>query len=324
MGQDWAIVDMDSRVQCHIGKLGESLFHTGSQVRQMLWKKPPVPPFARKMKPSRQEGSAMAPRRLLLALPNELVDMIFDLLGKDWNALVSLSVTCCAMWEIGIRHLHKYFVKVRAKRSSSGHRLLCLGDYTDAGDLPPHLQLTKAEKRKFASSAEHTLCDLTDKFRWMGRDDLRSNLIYGSGRRLHREQAVSDILEELLPREERMPPDDVLVLRNLSKRVYVSGKAVAAFNARMGKKYECYGSMACLGSAALVRICWSSSSSTNTPYRGPLHRGVWAGDRFDIVSEEMFEHERGDDQPQPWADVSKEVLAEFKAIWVAEGLFRRR
>ena len=48
-------------------------------------------------------------------------------------------------------------------------------------------------------------------------------------------------------------------------------------------------------------------------YEGDIHRGVWAGDRFDIVTLEEVKSDSGDEVK--WEDVSDEVVEEMDAIW---------
>ncbi|TFY67943.1 hypothetical protein EVG20_g3744 [Dentipellis fragilis] len=55
-------------------------------------------------------------------------------------------------------------------------------------------------------------------------------------------------------------------------------------------------------------------------YTGDLHRGVWAGDRFDIVPiDEFTEREIGTDgEVIVWKDVSESVAKELKEILASE------
>ncbi|TRM67104.1 hypothetical protein BD626DRAFT_484757 [Schizophyllum amplum] len=58
-----------------------------------------------------------------------------------------------------------------------------------------------------------------------------------------------------------------------------------------------------------------------------IHRGVWAGDRFDIVHAGVFERERDAEAMQglpPWLDVSDEVLAEVETAWVSNDYVVRK
>ncbi|KAJ7325769.1 hypothetical protein DFH08DRAFT_711088, partial [Mycena albidolilacea] len=69
------------------------------------------------------------------------------------------------------------------------------------------------------------------------------------------------------------------------------------------------------GQIVLSRICFSTDSTVAMAYEGDIHRGVWVGDRFDIVGSEWLEGLEG---AVGWTDVSDEVLAEVEAIWRSE------
>ncbi|KAJ7480547.1 hypothetical protein FB451DRAFT_1446318, partial [Mycena latifolia] len=71
-----------------------------------------------------------------------------------------------------------------------------------------------------------------------------------------------------------------------------------------------------LGEILLTRICFLSNDWVSTPWDGGIHRGVWTGNRFDIVPSKWLEGQSGDGNP--WTDVTEEVLKEFEEIWCAE------
>jgi hypothetical protein len=71
------------------------------------------------------------------------------------------------------------------------------------------------------------------------------------------------------------------------------------------------------GEIVLSRISFSSDSSVSMRYAGDIHRGVWAGDRFDIVGSEWLEG-LDVDTAAAWVDVSDEVLKEVEGIWRSE------
>ncbi|KAJ7152106.1 hypothetical protein C8R46DRAFT_1357695 [Mycena filopes] len=101
------------------------------------------------------------------------------------------------------------------------------------------------------------------------------------------------------------------VLRNLSRQQYVRESALLALK----EKYAGVGIMEALGfgEVLLTRICLSSVPAAGIRYQGELHRGAWAGDRFDVVSEDELM-----DPDVAWCDVSKEVLKEVEEIWKAQ------
>jgi len=64
----------------------------------------------------------------------------------------------------------------------------------------------------------------------------------------------------------------------------------------------------------LSRISWSTDNSCSMSYRGDIHRGVWAGDRFDITTVDQVEL----GSRIQWKDVSREVEYEITVIWFRE------
>ncbi|TCD67777.1 hypothetical protein EIP91_011963 [Steccherinum ochraceum] len=68
---------------------------------------------------------------------------------------------------------------------------------------------------------------------------------------------------------------------------------------------------------AVARFCWSSdpSFSVAEAYKGDIHRGVWAGHRFEIISLDSI---RPLGNGREWKDVSEEVAGEMKALWISE------
>ena len=50
-----------------------------------------------------------------------------------------------------------------------------------------------------------------------------------------------------------------------------------------------------------------------------VHRGVWAGDRFEIMTVEKFKTADGQwPDKEEWKDVSKEVVKQMRALWIAD------
>lgn len=95
--------------------------------------------------------------------------------------------------------------------------------------------------------------------------------------------------------------EGVMVLRNLSKKAYVRSDTFS-----IDGSDPVWG----FGRALVFRISWSTDSSCNMAYEG-LTRGVWAGDRFDVVRLSTFQADAGNDD---WSDVTQEVKDEMIAI----------
>jgi hypothetical protein len=97
------------------------------------------------------------------------------------------------------------------------------------------------------------------------------------------------------------------VLMNLSKKEYVTSKAASNILRYINPK-----NASCLGELILSKICWSSDLSTGLEFHRALHRGVWAGDRFRIVTTDVFETRTSGEEG--WEDVSVEATTWLKGI----------
>ncbi|KZO92454.1 hypothetical protein CALVIDRAFT_601459 [Calocera viscosa TUFC12733] len=101
-----------------------------------------------------------------------------------------------------------------------------------------------------------------------------------------------------------------LVLRNLSKKRYVRSGAVDVLNeqifawyGKVGFSHGAQDGAYCLGDALVCRICWSSDGSTSmTEAPDDLTCGPWAGDRFDVITQDEFGEKEDRDQ---WHDASE-------------------
>ncbi|KAF8989233.1 hypothetical protein BDQ17DRAFT_478574 [Cyathus striatus] len=96
------------------------------------------------------------------------------------------------------------------------------------------------------------------------------------------------------------------ILRNLSKKAYVRG-----FNPPWCVRGKCT-----FGQTLFARICWSSDPSTNMahyPKDVPeITRGLWAGDRFDIVPLQEVDAVLEIDG---WEDVTEELKGHVERIF---------
>jgi hypothetical protein len=96
------------------------------------------------------------------------------------------------------------------------------------------------------------------------------------------------------------------VLRNLTTKEFVRRSVVAH-----GTNGPFSSGGVGLGEVLLSRICWSTDSNTGMSWDG-IHRGIWAGHKFDITLMEALEGEVG------WKDVSESAYDEIKGIWKSE------
>ncbi|KAJ7670592.1 hypothetical protein DFH06DRAFT_1178568 [Mycena polygramma] len=326
MGQYWMIVNLDKRqTYGRWGKLGEFFFdgESPSNISLGLWPRRVsdrdtlIPHF----KPGDVYGKRCvygpwhipqtAPRSLdataFVNLPAEIIHEIFSYIG-DLCDLLSLGLACQVLWAIGREHIHRQIASLVAEYSWVGDRILCVGDHLKNKDIPEALW-TPSERAKFLDSGRtlyrYPFVELRPTF------DQGCFLSWGGiWERFVLESCLLDeelaLVTELFDGPDFAPLQAVNpVLRNLSRSQYVLESALVDLMVIFPKVG--------LGEVILSRICLSSDPSTAmlSGDRGGMHRGVWAGDRFDIVDEGWLK-ELGDDES--WTDVSKEVMKEMERV----------
>jgi hypothetical protein len=144
------------------------------------------------------------------------------------------------------------------EQSWAGDRIICLGDYHK--DLPDGMpSISEQEELDRADEGEEmTLYAFADE-RYQSVDGISA---------FNRPQLSSGHW----------------ILRNLSKYEYVREEAVKVASVEgMGDNHS--SKKIGLGQVVLSRICWSTDDSCAMSYYDKdIHRGMWAGDRFDITT----------------------------------------
>jgi hypothetical protein len=97
---------------------------------------------------------------------------------------------------------------------------------------------------------------------------------------------------------------------NLSTKQYVKSKAAARILPSMDPA-----DARCFGRLILSQICWSTDPSIFMDFDGGLNRGDWAGDRFRIVTTNVFESKTSGEK---WEDVSRETANWLRDILKSE------
>ncbi len=200
---------------------------------------------------------------------------------------------------------------IRHTEDWSGDRLICLGEYSS--DWPESIHNEELELlmesytyhfSREPDNIDQLLCAFSHSLRkihWPYEYHFTRRCRLTKRHRPSRDFkawfGLSDALENLEP-QSKSENDGTHVLRNLSKKVYVCQDALA-LKSDDGCAPLYYISF---GSLVLARIAWSSDDSgMGIADDADLHRGVWAGDRFDIVNLATVEHDDG------WTDVSAEA-----------------
>ena len=164
----------------------------------------------------------------------------------------------------------------------AGTRLICIGDYLN----PDHLPATIQQDNLHLISAES---DATSK-------PLRYDVVEEEFELWSYEE--EEEAATLTAMEESVNPK-IRVLGNLTTSQYV-------FKDKLPSGIT-------LGHIVLMRICWSSDSSTSIAGGGYLAEGVWAGHKFDIVDVDTLE-----DMDGQWEDVTEDIRDEIQVLWSSD------
>ncbi|KAG8989067.1 hypothetical protein FRB94_014691 [Tulasnella sp. JGI-2019a] len=227
-------------------------------------------------------------------LPTDVVKLLFDSIDNLQDA-ICVGLTCKRLLELGLDRVNQLLSMTAAHWA--GDRLICIGDYAKNHDMPPGV-LTDEEKA-FLEDEGLNLYGYAGYFDEV-HDNRWSHFLRGDTTFVYRLSSVEiDQYREIVGTAN----DDVedVVLCNLSKREYLRQDAVKAHG------------RARFGNFLLSRICWSSDGSVSMCYKGDIHRGIWAGDRFKITPINALEG--GVDN---WKDVSDEMGKEMAAVWESE------
>jgi hypothetical protein len=240
--------------------------------------------------------------RLQLAV--ELILMIFEELD-DASDVVMLGLTHNTLMIIGWNRIQALLAQGLAPWV--GDRIICIGDHGD--DLPEGMISDEEYEKlyKSAYSEEMEPGGYIDFYEISGEIFKYEGTTFNIDKRfwkLSKEECL--VLDHIMEEKKAHHWEKGWVLMNLSKKEYVSSQAASgilpsleAIDAR------------CFGQLLLSRICWSTSDDCGLWFEGPIHRGVWAGDRFKIVRVDVFERNAS---CGGWKDVSVEAAKWLRDI----------
>ena len=237
--------------------------------------------------------------------------MVFEEID-DMHDAIMLGLTHDTLMLIGWKHIRA--LVLRKTTPWAGGRIICIGDY--AKDLPEGL-ISEEEQEELlhlgCENDEPTPTETFDLYQ-ISYDKFRNT----SGHfmvKYHRLTGLSSkerqILYQITTPEYEW--EQGWVLMNLSAMEYVTSKAASGILRSMDPDDAC-----CFGQLILSRICWSSDDSTSIAFNGPLHRGVWAGHRFRIVTTDVF-NTRFSGKEEEWKDVSVEAAKWLEVILRSDG-----
>ncbi|KAJ7205180.1 hypothetical protein GGX14DRAFT_644954 [Mycena pura] len=317
MGQYWNLLNLDKRETHGLGKLGEGLqFMALGAVLDPLWRTlefPDCDSIVRRYGP----GELLLPKTknhgaiyfaktapcspdaiTLLNLPVEIIHEIYECID-EFEHLFSLSITCQVLWEIGRGKLYRRAMSYAASYCWAGDRIVVKGDDLQKDDIPETLSILAWERREIFVAEHKEREELSDD------EDEEEQEYYIHSRK--------DLCKYNPP-----SPPSLCILRNLSQRQYVREAALLDLQDNYkGTHMHAEMDRIALGEVVLCRTCLSSSATFALRYEGDIHRGVWAGDRFDIVSAKWLKELKKGNVAGDWTDVSNEALKEVEDIWVA-------
>ncbi|KAI0078032.1 hypothetical protein K474DRAFT_1771285 [Panus rudis PR-1116 ss-1] len=334
MGQYWTLFNIshEQNMGSSGAKLGEMLF-CGSYNKLVQYLARPTgfdreltwisASHAGRVEHKKQLGS-------LSRFPDEILVLILkSFLGpqpdnqRRWG-LYTLALTNTYLAEIAYEVVQRDFMEYVPQWVI--HRLICVGDYSRADDLPPDVF---HQPEVDAMKGYEELMDYL--FARCPKDHSESDFggwtMDGAPKALglqkieRRWDDQSQCLEDLSTTRVLYDgsPED-WVLANSTTAEYVRFDAIVEMQdcrdlvtkgPFMDHQYYTFG----LGHVILSRICWSSDESVAMDTEGlsyQLHRGPWAGHRFTIGRKELLGEEG-------WTDISDQVVKDMEIL--AKGFY---
>ena len=239
---------------------------------------------------------------------NDLIMMIFEKIDDVYDAIM-LGMTHDTLMVIGWRRIQSLLAQERPPWA--GCRIICVG--SSGNDLPDGV-MSKEEQEKLRKLARESDPGYED-------DETESFNLYEISESISRNpDLLVDVAERepsTLSSEERRVLQEIIdegyhcwlgwVLMNLSRKEYIE-----SIEAAIILPWMYWADARCFGQLVLSQIRWSSCNSYAMASRGGLGRGDWAGDRFRIVTTNVFDSMTTGEQ---WKDVSKS-----KAEWLRDTL----
>ncbi|KAJ7342861.1 hypothetical protein DFH08DRAFT_962891 [Mycena albidolilacea] len=317
MGQDWRLIDLDQRETFGPwGKLGEFLFDGSpnylppydfadrSELEASQPQQSNSPIQAQSSYDTlRRDRATYFPQRA--AQSSILVNLLLEMIQEIYSNVEDILDVVCLI--------------TAARFSWAGGRIICAGHYLRNYDMLDHF-LSPEKKAEFTLFGDEDGLDDRGRPRytlysypWHERGGSFSiEGVFGYYCTIFKRlgDCLHEVFESLVDMEYEPPePVQLAILRNLSRHQYVRESAPIRW--REAAQAELKETMDVgLGEVVLSRICFSTDGSVAMVYDGDIHRGVWTGDRLDIVAESEF----SDDDRSVWMDVSDKVLKEVDAM----------
>lgn len=268
----------------------------------------------------------------LLSLPLEILDAILKCCDNFYDAL-ALAMTSKMLYMLGFAYIQQQVIQLAAP--CVGSRLVCLGG-TNLDDHPPPIGITQSDldqgreywKTKWQEGLtkepwHHYLHFLDRTSREIDPDFYRRvpnpYIIMRHTWKMFSSCAEDSLwftsLEKILHVKAPFRSEEI-ILCNLTKREYVDGTRAM----EMVEQEELVPNMGyLLGAILRSRICWSEWSGFGYDYKGDIHQGVWAADRFEVTSRDRLQEiepvagamsVRGE-----WKDVTEEAVEQIESLY---------
>lgn len=242
-------------------------------------------------------------------LSTEVLDIIVNSM-EDKTDIVALGLCCEGFWRIIHRHILRSLTKAAALWA--GTKIAFQGSY--CYDLPkPFLEDGLLERivpeedfwRPWGRFREFFYAH-ADFDRPAGPEEVA--LAWREAMNGHKDgikisSARWEKLQDDVSCSEMFPQDRTWVLRNLTTYEFVDSRRLEANNLKDGMKTK-------FEDILMSKICWTTYSSPEDEH-SKLHRGVWAGHRFDIVTSEVHAQ---DDVEDEWGDITDVVSKQIKDL----------
>lgn len=303
----------------HLKRKANSEEHTDSSPHQQR----------AKTKPSDAKDGVNTNPATFSNLPLELHRLIFDRINFIED-LVCLGLASKYLWAIARDHLRTHYASFLGRWAAL--RIVFVGDDVETMDFPPGL--FSAEELDelpttvdipynydvpdvtWTSDVPTTLYHFTlplfaRKERFHTLSELSID-IYAACRdrnKFRYDPAFKSTYRDIIAEEATyFPQDQPWILRNLTAREFVRSEAIALKPEFIhGPFIDGFG----FGQVIISRICWSTDPCDSIDCPIPIHRGVWAGHAFEIIT--LAQH-RAETTEIEWRDVSEEVANEIAII----------
>lgn len=248
-------------------------------------------------------------------LSNELLDMIVEQLELEKVDVIALGFSSQHLWEVVLRHIHTGYLKCAAPWA--GKKIAFQGSYST--DLPETFMENGLAQSITGTKWFGNMCQAR-RFLWQHRVAPITPQSEEAGwvEAAQKHSLNSVVLASMVPSIEvqlgcsyLFPENQHWLLRNLTTHEFVSDEGWRVRTTRELRN----GNTGLVNTlrfddVLLMRTCWTSIPSHDEDSLN-IHRAVWAGHRFDIVTAKAH---RAEEKAEDWCDVTEAVVKEVDIL----------